>query len=219
MRGRFLLAAFVASLVLGSLHLVEVLRLRSAPVHWSAALLLVGIAALPLAKEPESINKFKLPRSGIVDERLYYVGYRLSSYLERGELRNPYLDLGFADRLRDYAETCGDFTLHIRNPGTLGYLAGPQVSIIDMLGLTDAFIADLPRESLIHDPPRVGHPDKYVPLSYLAARRDIAILKGWKRAVEDLDCSFPDHTEKYLNSDAMWRPRTLYPIDPEPESS
>jgi arabinofuranosyltransferase len=214
MRGRFLLPIFVAGLVIGLLTLVEWLQERSAPNYWSAIFVLIAVAALPLAREPEAIDKYKLPKSGIVDERLYYTGYHLDSYLKRGELRNPYLKLSLADQLRGYAEACGDFTLHVRNPGTLGYLAGPRVSIIDALGLTDAYIAALPRESLIHERPRVGHPDKYVPLHYLAGRRDIAILEGWKQAVENRDCAFPDHTQKYLGSEELWAPRKLFKVVP-----
>ena len=99
----------------------------------------------------------------------------------------------------------------LRNPGTLGFLAGPQVSLIDTLGLTDATIAALPRDSLIHKRPRVGHPDKYIPVRYLASRRDIAILQGWKKAVVAGDCQFSDHTEYYLDSEEDWAPRSLLP--------
>ena len=77
----------------------------------------------------------------------------------------------------------------------------------------NALVAALPSEALIQDPPRVGHPDKFIPLRYLASRRDIAILEGWAQAVADRDCSFPDHTESYLNSAETWAPWKLFPID------
>jgi arabinofuranosyltransferase len=215
MRGRFLLSIFVASLAFGTLSLARWLAERRAPAGWSAALLL-GLAVLSflpfLRPKPEEGRRLHVPPSGIVDERIFYPGYRLDSYREHGRIVNPYLNLGLADQLRAYAEKCGGLTVHVRNPGTLGYLAGPGVAIIDGLGLTDATIAHLPRQSLVYERPRVGHPDKWVPVSYLAGRQDIAFLRGWKAAVKAGDCDFRRHTEAYLYSDEVWKSRTLFPV-------
>ena len=57
-----------------------------------------------------------------------------------------------------------------------------------------------------------NHPDKYIPLQYLASRRDMAILTGWKKAVEARDCEFSDYTAIYLTSEEDWVPRKLLPI-------
>ena len=85
------------------------------------------------------------------------------------------------DDLRAYADSCGPITVHSRNPGTLGYLAGPDVTVIDVLGLTDRYIAKLPKAFLAYRVPRPGHPDKYIPVRYLAGRGDISLLASWKR--------------------------------------
>ncbi len=157
----------------------------------------------------------QIPKSGIVDERLFYPGYRIDTYLEKGRIQNPYFPLSLADELRTYAEACGPVTVHARNPGTLGYLAGPEVTVIDPLGLTDAFIARLPKERLISKRPRIGHPDKSIPLAYLAKRGDIAFLQGWPRAVAQRDCDFLTLPARYVDSEEDWLPGNFYPPDPE----
>jgi arabinofuranosyltransferase len=212
MRGRFLLPIFVASLGLGLCSLVVWLREREAPAMVTAGLIAVALIALPFAPPPEKPRPFKLPASGIVDERLYYPGYHFASYRKYGRLRNPYLPLAFADELAAYVEACGPVTVHARNPGTLGYLAGPEVQVIDLLGLTDATIARLPRESLVFDKPRIGHPDKFIPVAYLARRGDISFLKGWKRAIAAKNCDFARNTEAYLESNESVHPRKLLPV-------
>jgi hypothetical protein len=105
-------------------------------------------------------------------------------------------------------------TVHARNPGTLGYLAGPEVTVIDPLGLTDAFIARLPKERLISKRTRIGHPDKAIPLAYLAKRGDIAIFSGWPQVVAQRECEFLALPARYLDSEADWLPGNFYPPDP-----
>ena len=129
-------------------------------------------------------------------------------------MNNPYLDLTLADRLRNYAAACGPVTIHARNPGTLGYLAGAKVSVIDMLGLTDAFIAHLPKERLLAKRPRVGHPDKLIPLSYLARRGDIAFIEGWRKAVSTQSCGFMRLPAAYRDSDEDFVRHQFYPQRP-----
>ncbi len=214
MRGRFLLPIFVASLALGLSSLVSWMRERNASTLTTAGLLAVALIALPFAPAPAKTSGFALPASGIVDERLYYPGYHIAKYRETGRIRNPYLSLAFADELRAYSEICGRITVHARNPGTLGYLAGPNVQVIDLLGLTDAYIAHLPKDRLIVERPRIGHPDKFIPLSYLAGRGDIAFLQGWKKAVAARDCAFLGNPEAYANSSQSFQPRQLLPVLP-----
>jgi len=215
MRGRFLLSIFVAGLAFGLCRLVADLREREAPGWWIALPLALVLAALPFAPEPEAAVAMQIPDSGIVDERLYYPGYRVDYYLEHGSLQNPFFPLLLADQLRVYAEVCGPVSVHARNPGTLGYLAGPDVTVIDQLGLTDAFIARLPKERLIAKNPRIGHPDKSIPLSYLAKRGDIAFLKGWDKAVIQQNCDFGTLPARYADSDKDWLPGDLYAPNPE----
>jgi hypothetical protein len=214
MRGRFLLSIFVAGLAFGLCRLVADLREREAPGWWIALPLALVLAALPFAPEPEAAVAMQIPNSGIVDERLYYPGYRVDYYLENGRIQNPYIPLSLADELRAYAEVCGPVTVHARNPGTLGYLAGSEVSVIDPLGLTDAYIARLPKERLISKRPRVGHPDKAIPVAYLAKRGDIAFLNGWPEAVTRRDCDFLKLPARYADSEKDWLPGQFYPVDP-----
>jgi len=215
MRGRFLLSIFVAGLASGLCRLVADLRAREAPAWPIAIPIALVLAALPFAPVPEAAGNRQVPASGIVDERLFYPGYRIDFYREHGRLQNPYFPLALADELRAYAEACGSVAVHARNPGTLGYLAGPQVVVIDPLGLTDAFIARLPKERLISKRPRIGHPDKSIPLAYLAERGDISFLQGWFEAVAERDCGFLKLPGRYLGSAGDWLPNQLYPIDPK----
>ena len=215
MRGRFLLSIFVAGLAFGLCRLVADLRERQAPGWLVAIPLALVLAVLPFAPDPEAAGVLQIPKSGIVDERLFYPGYRIDTYLERGRIQNPYFSLSLADELRAYADTCGPVTVHARNPGTLGYLAGPEVTVIDPLGLTDAFIARLPKQRLISKRPRIGHPDKSIPLAYLAKRGDIAFLKGWPQAVAQRECDFRTLPARYVGSEEDWLPGNFYPPNPE----
>lgn len=186
MRGRLLLPAFVGSLVVGVLALAERARPRPLPAAALAPLFVLAFVMQAwLTGPPDPV----VNEHGIVDERAYYPGYDYTTYLRTGELVNPSMDLRFAEELREFAEVCGPVTVHTRNPGTLGYLAGPRVSVIDTLGLTDAYIANLPRSRLVEDRPRPGHPDKIIPADYLASRQDICLIEGWEAAVHRRDCS------------------------------
>jgi arabinofuranosyltransferase len=211
MRGRFLLSIFVAGLAFGLCRLVADLREREAPGWLSAIPIALVFALLPFAPHPEVMGNLQVPKSGIVDERLFYPGYRVDYYLEHGSIQNPFFPLLLADQLRVYAEVCGPVSVHARNPGTLGYLAGSGVTVIDQLGLTDAFIARLPKERLVSKRPRVGHPDKSIPLAYLAKRGDIAFLEGWDQAVIKQECDFRTLPTRYLDSEEDWFSGNLYP--------
>ncbi len=213
MRGRFLLSIFVAGLAFGLCRLVADLRGREAPGWLIAIPIALVFAALPFAPTPEASETLEVPKSGIVDERLFYPGYRIDYYLENGRIQNPYFRLTWADGLRAYANACGPVTVHARNPGTLGYLAGSKVTVIDPLGLTDRFIARLPKERLISKRPRIGHPDKSIPLAYLAKRGDIAFLKGWEQAVIQQACDFRMLPARYLDSEEDWLPGKMYAPD------
>ncbi len=219
MRGRFLLPTFIATLAFGLFNLAIDLRERRLPVQLGPGLVAFGLLAIIIIPGVDPSRGLTVPPSGIVNERLFYRGYHLAAIRRNGEIRNPYLDLHFAKRLRSYADACDGVTVHLRNPGTMGYLVGPKVRVIDMLGLTDATIARLPNEKLIHSPPRVGHPDKYVPIRYLAERGDIAFLEKWQLAVADRDCSFKEHPAAYFDSTKDWRPGLRLPPVPAKEAN
>jgi arabinofuranosyltransferase len=203
MRGRMLLPAFVVGSLGGVLALSRAARPGRAVFVFVATSVVLLALQVWLAPPPSAA----VSEAGIVDEQAYYPGYRLSVYLDRKRVVNPYLNLDFADDLRAFAARCGPVTIHARNPGTIGYFAGPEVSVIDTLGLTDAFIARLPRSKLVARKPRPGHPDKSIPLSYLASRKDISIVPDWEPAVADLDCSVIDRAAAFADSPRHWAPR------------
>jgi len=98
-------------------------------------------------------------------------------------------------------------TVHYRNPGSIGYMAGPKVSVIDTLGLTDRTIAALPRACLTNPQPRPGHPDKYIPVRYLAARGDVSLLPGWIYRICRYDRSLRSEVRLYERSVEFWTPK------------
>ncbi|MDP7422021.1 MAG: hypothetical protein QGH40_09075 [bacterium] len=206
MRGRMMTAVFNTAVVLGIIAIAMKMRdTNRVPIAYTFLVggVITGLIVVRLfIPDPGA----RIKENGIINERKCYPGYHLSSYIELGQLINPYMDLSFANALRSYAEKCGPVTIHHRNPGTIGYLAGPKVSIIDTLGLTDAYIARLPRHFLVSTHPRPGHPDKYIPIAYLAAREDIAILPGWEIAVMNGDCSLTAKLEQYKKNTGFLRP-------------
>jgi hypothetical protein len=69
--------------------------------------------------------------------------------------------------LRRYADRYGPIAVESVVLGRFGYDAGPNVSLIDIIGLPDAFIARLPP---FQADPRPGHPYHSIPDEYLRAR-------------------------------------------------
>ncbi|TFH36300.1 MAG: hypothetical protein E4G99_05275 [Anaerolineales bacterium] len=191
MRGRMLTPVLTATVVLGSLVIAERSTHSKGKTRRFDGVVVAGlIMTLFFLQQTRPDPGAEISPHGIVNEQLFYPGYHLSFLLEQGHLENPYLDLRLADDLRRFAQSCGPITIHMRNPGTIAFLAGPDVSVIDTLGLTDAYIARLPREYLISANPRPGHPDKYIPLSYLLSKQDLALLPGWTESISRGDCSF-----------------------------
>jgi arabinofuranosyltransferase len=199
MRGRMLLPVLVTGGLTGILASSRSSRAGQVAIAVAAVLL---VTQAWITRSPSA----EVSDAGIVDEQAFYPGHRLSEYLDRGRIVSPYLNLDFADELRAFAERCGPVTIHARNPGTIAYLSGPEVSVIDTLGLTDAFIARLPRSSLVARKPRPGHPDKVIPLSYLGSRKDISIVPDWELAVKNLDCSVIDRAFAFASSPGGWEP-------------
>lgn len=205
MRGRFFMPVLTASIIIGSLEILRKLKEGSYHVRYVHLLLsiLIFVSAV-LISLLNALGGDTAYNGFFVNERQFYRGYSLSSYLREGHVTSPYLDLTFANDLRAYTNVCGPVTVHYRSPGTIGYLAGPEVTVIDTLGLTNQFIANLPRAYLIDPIPRPGHPDKYIPVRYLALRGDIALLPNWETSVKQQDCSLPASVEKLAESTQYW---------------
>lgn len=206
MRGRLLLPAFMAAVLLGSMALAEEWRSVASTRLAKTAIVGLALAALFVGSRARGTPAGVAEWHGILNERKYYPGYSLASYLREGRLASPDVDLGLADELRTYATACGPITIHARHPAGLAYRAGPDVSVIDTLGLTDAFIARLPRRFLSDPDPRPGHPDKYIPVSYLASRGDLALAPDWLDAIRARDCTLRSRVDSYRESPAFLAP-------------
>jgi hypothetical protein len=224
MRGRFFLPLFVGASVIGVLSLATAagaLTEEASLPPWrrllvqrrELAFLSLALFAVffMLARFTQSAPNAAVSAAGIVNERMWYDGYQLPAYRANGRLTDSREDPSVADQLRRFARRCGSITIHTPTPGMLAYLSGPSVNVIDTLGLTDAYIARLPRGNLLLNHPRPGHPYKDIPVSYLAARHDIAILDGWWDAVLSGDCNFQAKTARYLNSDLPFHPPMALP--------
>ena len=142
--------------------------------------------------------------NGIANERLFYSGMTLVHYVENGELVAPVYSPGLPQALQAYERGCGRTTIHSEAIGSLGYETRDAVDLIDIVGLTDKYIASLPNSFLISPLPRPGHPFKRVPLSYLAGRGDISIFAHWQEAVRARDCSLRDRALALAGSDALF---------------
>jgi len=214
MRGRFLTPILTASIIIWSFVTIE----KSNGSFFRIPYVYCFISSILIISIFQSIGNaldwHTMPRWGILNERKFYPGYSFRNYMEEGHVKNPYLDLTFANDLRAYAEVCGPITVHFRNPGTIGYFAGPKVSIIDMLGLTDKFISNLPKTYLINPFPRPGHPDKFIPVSYLALRNDIALLPDWQKGIRERDCSLIVRVAQFRESTQYWNPNGIVNLMP-----
>lgn len=222
MRGRFFLPMFTASVAMGSVAgAAGWPRGRRGGLYAMCAVCagLVTTGSLVRWVGGTLLARTERNASDIVNERKYYTGYSLRSYLREGRLTNPYLDLTLADDLRAYAGAFGPVTVHNRNPGTLAYLAGPRVSVIDTLGLTDRYIARLPRAYISNPDPRPGHPDKYIPVSYLASRGDVALLPDWRTRIRRMDGSLRNEVDALRGSRLFWSPdeRLVFSNLPTPD--
>jgi arabinofuranosyltransferase len=203
MRGRFLLVFLVAGSFFGVLLLMRgaVERTTSVPVYLATASVVAASLVLNFTREPLNAQ---MSSAGIIYEREFYTGFHLSEYRKRGYI-DYFVDVNLMKAMTAYAENCGSLTIHIGNVGTLGYYVGPGVKVIDNHGLTDSFIAHLPNTELVSRP-RVGHPFKYIPVSYLAQKGDISLFRGWEEAVRNGDCKFQEKLKPYLTSGAKINP-------------
>ncbi|HXH23413.1 MAG TPA: hypothetical protein VNN10_15445 [Dehalococcoidia bacterium] len=219
MRGRFLLPSFVVAALLGAFALAPRLRrwpLLSRPLGLGVAIFGIAIAcgawqALAPAQDRD------VGANGIVNERLFYDGFDIWDYRRTGRLTLAEIDVtAIAATLKGFAAQCGPFAIHWGTPGTLGYLTGPEVSLIDTIGLTDEYISRLSRSALVISPPRPGHPYRYIPVSYLASRGDIALVPGWWERAEAGDCSLLSEPAKLAGSRKVFDVFSDLILDPPP---
>ncbi|NLE58990.1 MAG: hypothetical protein GX616_11560 [Planctomycetes bacterium] len=192
----FLLIAALGGIV----AIVSLIRHRPLAPGPSASILVLAAAGLC------TLFDFK-PRTtlmaidGIADEYAWYAGTWRESRFARPA---HYPDEGVNDWVRlgrsanRYASRYGPIAIAWDTTGFLGHLAGPQVQIIDNLGLTDPFIARLPA----NPESRIGHLLHEIPKEYMRSRMVINELPDWRRRLDEGDPT--------LIADA----RALPPTDP-----
>ncbi|HLF70833.1 MAG TPA: hypothetical protein VI759_01585 [Dehalococcoidia bacterium] len=195
MRGRLIMAAFVTAVLFGTATIAQApsLRVPRRAVFGCGAVIL-AVTGVFVAMERSQDD---LIRHGIVNERVYYERYHLTNYISTGRLL---INGRLAKQLQAYEAACGEVSIHAVVIGALGYQTRDVVDVIDIVGLTDAYIASLPNETLLQKRPRPGHPLHAVPLSYLARRGDISIFDGWQQAVAIEDCGLRERVKTLVDS-------------------
>ncbi len=167
MSGRFLTVSLFAAVVLliSSFRLAEA---RTAQAVLLAGVVLVGLSA---PYSPVVASGDKGARTGtepgwirgrsIVDERANY--YHNTGLLRAFQQPNPLPDHDWALEGRA-AREAGPSVVKKGSVGFYGYFAGPQVYVVDMLGLGNPLLARLP----LADPDwSVGHFGRLMPEGYL----------------------------------------------------
>lgn len=200
MRGRLLMPVLVGNCAFGGAALARWLEIAWRPSLSIAAAIGLGVLAFgagALAR-PQTTA---VEESGIVNERLFYVpSHSLSTYAATRVLaHNAEFDLVAA-----YIKACGSVTIHSQAPAAIGYYLGPELTVIDTLGLTDRTIARLPRSHLRQQRPRPGHPYKRIPIAYLARRGDVAILDDWRDGMRRLDCSLIERVKPFESDPGLF---------------
>jgi arabinofuranosyltransferase len=160
MSGRFLTAPFLVAVAVTARR---VPASRRSPVLAGALLLvllggLTGLRATLSVPPPGDPEAFIQP-TGIADERWVYAPYtRLIPALQRGEA-----PVTGSERSGQKLRRLRMSPLVWAATGFIGYGAGPDVFILDRLGLSDPLVARLPA---LH-PWRIGHFPRDIPDGYL----------------------------------------------------
>jgi arabinofuranosyltransferase len=160
MSGRFLVAPLIGAAVL----LLRMEPPARAEFGWAPAVVFVAILAAfapnPMPQVPGQTPRPDLVgESGIADERLVYFPTSGLPYFARGI---PWPADAPAERGRQ-ARRDGTTWLSFCCVGTMGYFAGPDVYVIDEVGLSDPLLARLPSER----PWRIGHFQRRLPDGYI----------------------------------------------------
>lgn len=138
-------------------------RVKAAPVLVAVLPLLMLLA---LRITPLQTRGGSLYHHGISDERFSYYGDRRMPLADLLEHRLLFIWRTMGQNYAHLAaETGGRFTVAYANIGFLGYYAGPEIRVIDRLGLTDPVTSRVK----LRTRRRPGH-EKSSPLAYLIRR-------------------------------------------------
>jgi arabinofuranosyltransferase len=190
MRGRFLLSTLVGATVMASWLVQGILapwhgrRILGRPVSLAAvAVLLAGASSLIDVKPRLAVTD---ERTGIADEYSHYAGrWDQNRFRPPDPYAKPYNRgaVEFGRALERYSRACGPVTIAWRAMGILPYYAGPGVRVIDVFGLTDAFVARCPPSP----GSRIGHIQRVIPRAYFESHGTLGYLPGWDRRIRTLD--------------------------------
>ncbi len=164
MSGRFYAAPGFLALCLLALQTPPQWLMQRVNLVVPAMFVLLGVLLVYRMMDHEVAT---LPDSGIRDERnFYYADLGLVPVLQRWAAAGtePVPGLGQrAEGLKQVAERANDYyAVAVLGAGLLGYYGGPMVHIVDMLALTDPFLARLPAIPGA----RVGHYRRMIPGRY-----------------------------------------------------
>lgn len=208
-----LLAAWVGVLALAVLPAGVRLFRRSTPWLQAAGVLGAAVFASQWDLAPRSvpIDMKKVAASHfIVDEHVRYAArwdenrfappqqYRGDS--QAGGWRNVGLQMrAFAEQLGPFAELHGAL-------GIISFYAGPQVQVIDLFGLADAYVARCP----VVDSGRVAHMKRAIPEDYLRLRRDIRQIPDGVTRMAARARSLRTDIDHMTDPPAPWADRDAY---------
>ena len=184
MRGRFLLSVYFTTVPLGVWALTRAGRQRFP--FW-VLLLCVSAFCQNFFDPAQKLLTRRVPKGEVITRESSYWRYNKWERIRHEGLR----DSEFAVALRDYAERFGPVVVASENIGGFGWVCGPKVSIVDVFGLTDAYVAGLPGEATS----RIGHPEHPQPLldAYLLRKGCIGLTKGWEDRVREMDGSLREN--------------------------
>jgi arabinofuranosyltransferase len=199
MAGRFMANMIIISIVILAHWLkdLEVRQLSWVPV---GLLLAMGLHANILApRMPYASFKGTPYKDVIISERAFYHNTNTlfphfgDSFVNvRTEATHGWVKKGI--QLRESGTA--DKVLLAKNIGMFGYYAGPEYTIIDILGLSDPLIARLPL--IMPGRWRAGHYNRPVPKGYLEAR------KTGDTSLMDPDLAFYYEKLRLVTSGDMW---------------
>lgn len=161
MMGRFLVAPLVATVALAAPLLP-----RGRPGWAVAGALLLGLLAPRNPVTAPVMPPYETWFRGIADERgYYYAGTGLLPRLRPGFQEHEYIQAG--RKARAIMEQQGEAFQAVECIGFFGYYAGPRLYVIDVMALSDPFLARLP-VSRPADPRswRIGHFTRELPPGY-----------------------------------------------------
>ncbi len=215
MHGRFLLPAYILISISG-IGIFDFLfeknkKIEALGLVVSILLFFVSLSIVPVQKRGKYYND-----GGISDERFAYYKNRVLTDLDqlyKEDLIFMWKSLGEKYHYL-YDQSKIKIKIAYKNIGFLGFYAGPQVYVIDKLGLTDPIISRLK----IKARRRPGH-EKYAPFAYLELKKltfGMTPFRLWNRVAKTDYGILWDLSPKTLRKFSFFLPEDFkYKLDTE----